>query len=166
MLLFLHKPSYMFKDLIYLDETYMYMTEAHFENVYLKINIWSKSCHVNLTLHFWTTPASRHLLKCTITVNRNQFRNSLLQSLKLQATRGSAQETLAAESSGIGTFLGWGMAAIYLGGRLPQIYLNVIYRIWIFYYVISYLYLNGMFLFSTKILRTLLKIIGHFQNMI
>lgn len=27
--------------------------------------------------------------------------------------------------SWIGTFLGWAMAAIYMGGRLPQIYLNV-----------------------------------------
>jgi hypothetical protein len=25
----------------------------------------------------------------------------------------------------IGTFLGWSMAAIYMGGRLPQICLNV-----------------------------------------
>ncbi|XP_024964124.1 uncharacterized protein LOC112504417 [Cynara cardunculus var. scolymus] len=29
------------------------------------------------------------------------------------------------ESNGIGTFLGWGMAAIYIGGRLPQIFLNI-----------------------------------------
>lgn len=29
------------------------------------------------------------------------------------------------ESIGIGTILGWGMAAIYMGGRLPQIFLNV-----------------------------------------
>ncbi|KAK1408521.1 hypothetical protein QVD17_40366 [Tagetes erecta] len=29
------------------------------------------------------------------------------------------------ESIGIGTFLGWGMAAIYMGGRLPQIFLNI-----------------------------------------
>ncbi|KAF6147770.1 hypothetical protein GIB67_006743, partial [Kingdonia uniflora] len=28
-------------------------------------------------------------------------------------------------NSGIGTFLGWVMAAIYMGGRLPQIYLNI-----------------------------------------
>ncbi|RVW61624.1 putative vacuolar amino acid transporter YPQ1 [Vitis vinifera] len=28
-------------------------------------------------------------------------------------------------NSGIGTFLGWSMAAIYLGGRLPQIILNI-----------------------------------------
>ncbi|KAF9664474.1 hypothetical protein SADUNF_Sadunf16G0022500 [Salix dunnii] len=27
--------------------------------------------------------------------------------------------------SGIGTFLGWSMAAIYMGGRLPQIFLNI-----------------------------------------
>ncbi|CAI9297579.1 unnamed protein product [Lactuca saligna] len=29
------------------------------------------------------------------------------------------------QSIGIGTFLGWGMAAIYMGGRLPQIFLNI-----------------------------------------
>ncbi|XP_076907644.1 vacuolar histidine transporter YPQ3-like [Bidens hawaiensis] len=29
------------------------------------------------------------------------------------------------ESLGIGTYLGWGMAAIYMGGRLPQIFLNI-----------------------------------------
>ncbi|KAI3694458.1 hypothetical protein L1987_77423 [Smallanthus sonchifolius] len=29
------------------------------------------------------------------------------------------------ESLGIGTYLGWGMAAIYMGGRLPQILLNI-----------------------------------------
>lgn len=29
------------------------------------------------------------------------------------------------DSSGIGNLLGWGMAAIYIGGRLPQIFLNV-----------------------------------------
>jgi hypothetical protein len=28
--------------------------------------------------------------------------------------------------SGIGSFLGWAMAVIYMGGRLPQIWLNVI----------------------------------------
>ncbi|RZS27292.1 hypothetical protein BHM03_00060740 [Ensete ventricosum] len=28
-------------------------------------------------------------------------------------------------SSGVGTLLGWAMAAIYMGGRLPQICLNV-----------------------------------------
>ncbi|KAJ6380696.1 hypothetical protein OIU77_029569 [Salix suchowensis] len=29
------------------------------------------------------------------------------------------------DGSGIGTFLGWSMAAIYMGGRLPQICLNI-----------------------------------------
>ncbi|KAJ4970732.1 hypothetical protein NE237_003831 [Protea cynaroides] len=29
------------------------------------------------------------------------------------------------EHSGIGTFLGWAMAAIYMGGRIPQIFLNI-----------------------------------------
>ncbi|KAL3637040.1 hypothetical protein CASFOL_019339 [Castilleja foliolosa] len=37
------------------------------------------------------------------------------------ATIGLAIETL---SAGTGTYLGWGMAAIYMGGRLPQIFLN------------------------------------------
>ncbi|KAL7587255.1 uncharacterized protein LOC111917078 [Lactuca sativa] len=31
----------------------------------------------------------------------------------------------SSQSIGIGTFLGWGMAAIYMGGRLPQIFLNI-----------------------------------------
>ncbi|KAL7097548.1 hypothetical protein ACP275_10G151600 [Erythranthe tilingii] len=43
----------------------------------------------------------------------------------LEATIGSAQETLGSESSRIGSFLGWGMAVIYVGGRLPQICLNI-----------------------------------------
>ncbi|KAM7529925.1 hypothetical protein LguiB_033335 [Lonicera macranthoides] len=34
------------------------------------------------------------------------------------------KENGSMENSGIGTFLGWGMAAIYMGGRLPQICLN------------------------------------------
>ncbi|WOL14706.1 seven transmembrane protein 1-like [Canna indica] len=29
------------------------------------------------------------------------------------------------ESNGVGTLLGWAMAAIYMGGRLPQIWLNI-----------------------------------------
>ncbi|KAI3444218.1 hypothetical protein Pfo_000883 [Paulownia fortunei] len=47
------------------------------------------------------------------------------QLFEAKVTRGSAQENLAVESSGIGSFLGWGMTAIYLGGRLPQICLNI-----------------------------------------
>ncbi|KAL2502094.1 PQ-loop repeat family protein/transmembrane family protein [Forsythia ovata] len=35
------------------------------------------------------------------------------------------KETSVTKSSEIGSFLGWGMAAIYLGGRLPQICLNL-----------------------------------------
>ncbi|KAJ7976484.1 PQ-loop repeat family protein / transmembrane family protein [Quillaja saponaria] len=35
------------------------------------------------------------------------------------------QENSIAGSSGIGSFLGWTMTAIYLGGRLPQIILNI-----------------------------------------
>ncbi|KAL8493495.1 hypothetical protein ACS0TY_024636 [Phlomoides rotata] len=46
------------------------------------------------------------------------------QLLDAKPTRDSAQLTLA-DSSGIGTLLGWGMTAIYLGGRFPQIYLNI-----------------------------------------
>ncbi|PIN06417.1 hypothetical protein CDL12_21025 [Handroanthus impetiginosus] len=42
------------------------------------------------------------------------------QLLHAKATGGSA-----AESSRIGSFLGWGMTVIYLGGRLPQICLNI-----------------------------------------
>ncbi|GFY98101.1 PQ-loop repeat family protein [Actinidia rufa] len=43
----------------------------------------------------------------------------------LQVSSGLLQETAGSGSSGIGTLLGWGMAAIYMGGRLPQICLNV-----------------------------------------
>ncbi|KAK6944515.1 PQ-loop repeat [Dillenia turbinata] len=42
------------------------------------------------------------------------------QILVLEKARGGAGEG----SSGIGTILGWAMAAIYMGGRLPQICLN------------------------------------------
>ncbi|KAL6530641.1 hypothetical protein OROMI_028530 [Orobanche minor] len=41
------------------------------------------------------------------------------QLFEAKATRGSA------EVNGIGSYLGWGMAAIYMGGRLPQICLNI-----------------------------------------
>ncbi|KAI3772721.1 hypothetical protein L6452_03914 [Arctium lappa] len=45
---------------------------------------------------------------------------------KLLQVRGSFLEgNEGMESNGIGTFLGWGMAAIYVGGRLPQIFLNI-----------------------------------------
>ncbi|KAJ0737936.1 hypothetical protein HanPSC8_Chr06g0250221 [Helianthus annuus] len=37
---------------------------------------------------------------------------------------GSLLEGNKGTSTGIGTYLGWGMAAIYMGGRLPQIFLN------------------------------------------
>ncbi|XP_047944324.1 uncharacterized protein LOC125190943 isoform X1 [Salvia hispanica] len=43
----------------------------------------------------------------------------------LEAMGSSAHNNLAAGFSGIGSVLGWGMAAIYMGGRLPQIYLNI-----------------------------------------
>ncbi|KAK2970851.1 hypothetical protein RJ640_016647 [Escallonia rubra] len=43
----------------------------------------------------------------------------------LQVSGSLLQETGNKENGGIGTFLGWGMAAIYMGGRLPQICLNI-----------------------------------------
>ncbi|KAL2502081.1 PQ-loop repeat family protein/transmembrane family protein [Forsythia ovata] len=43
----------------------------------------------------------------------------------LQVTGEFEKETSVTKSSEIGSFLGWGMAAIYLGGRLPQICLNI-----------------------------------------
>ncbi|KAG6641142.1 uncharacterized protein LOC122277267 [Carya illinoinensis] len=47
----------------------------------------------------------------------------------LQASRmvggGQLQEKDFEESLGIGSFLGWGMAVLYMGGRLPQIFLNI-----------------------------------------
>lgn len=36
-------------------------------------------------------------------------------------------ENGASGTSSIGTFFGWAMAVIYLGGRMPQIFLNVSY---------------------------------------
>ncbi|GKD66813.1 PQ-loop repeat family protein, partial [Tanacetum coccineum] len=42
----------------------------------------------------------------------------------LQVTGSLTEGSEGTESSGIGTYLGWGMAAIYMGGRLPQIFLN------------------------------------------
>lgn len=49
----------------------------------------------------------------------------LLISITSMILQASAPETSAAGVSGIGAILGWGMAAIYMGGRLPQIWLNV-----------------------------------------
>lgn len=43
----------------------------------------------------------------------------------LQVSSGLKQENGGLETNGIGTFLGWGMAFIYMGGRLPQICLNI-----------------------------------------
>ncbi|XP_024003861.1 uncharacterized protein LOC18027639 isoform X2 [Eutrema salsugineum] len=43
----------------------------------------------------------------------------------LQVTSGNLAENNGGENSKIGMFLGWAMAAIYLGGRLPQICLNM-----------------------------------------
>ncbi|KAH9737218.1 PQ-loop repeat family protein / transmembrane family protein [Citrus sinensis] len=43
----------------------------------------------------------------------------------LQVSGGLLQESVTGGSSGIGSYLGWAMAAIYMGGRLPQICLNV-----------------------------------------
>lgn len=45
--------------------------------------------------------------------------------LELQVTEKLLQETRSTESASIGSFFGWGMAAIYVGGRFPQIILNV-----------------------------------------
>ncbi|XP_048423913.1 uncharacterized protein LOC103955225 [Pyrus x bretschneideri] len=43
----------------------------------------------------------------------------------LQVNSRLLREMGTKHSSGIGTFLGWGMAVIYIGGRFPQIYLNI-----------------------------------------
>lgn len=43
----------------------------------------------------------------------------------LQVTSSNVAEHSGGESSRIGMFLGWAMAAIYMGGRLPQICLNM-----------------------------------------
>ncbi|XP_020425065.1 uncharacterized protein LOC18770329 isoform X2 [Prunus persica] len=43
----------------------------------------------------------------------------------LQVSRELLQAKGTKDSSRIGNLLGWGMAAIYIGGRLPQIFLNI-----------------------------------------
>ncbi|VVB02931.1 unnamed protein product [Arabis nemorensis] len=43
----------------------------------------------------------------------------------LQVTSGNLKENHGGENSKIGMLLGWAMAAIYMGGRLPQICLNM-----------------------------------------
>ncbi|XP_010251611.1 PREDICTED: probable vacuolar amino acid transporter YPQ1 isoform X2 [Nelumbo nucifera] len=43
----------------------------------------------------------------------------------LQKSSGPLLENHGEGSSSVGTFLGWAMAAIYMGGRLPQIWLNI-----------------------------------------
>ncbi|OMP06508.1 hypothetical protein COLO4_08086 [Corchorus olitorius] len=43
----------------------------------------------------------------------------------LQINAASLGESGSGGGSGVGTFLGWAMAAIYMGGRLPQICLNI-----------------------------------------
>lgn len=44
---------------------------------------------------------------------------------QLQVSGSLSEGSEGVESNGIGNFLGWGMAAIYMGARLPQIFLNV-----------------------------------------
>ncbi|KAL4571774.1 hypothetical protein LXL04_018539 [Taraxacum kok-saghyz] len=47
------------------------------------------------------------------------------EGIVIQVGRKLLQVNDGSGSIGIGTFLGWGMAAIYMGGRLPQIFLNI-----------------------------------------
>jgi len=50
------------------------------------------------------------------------------QSLQqLQVSGDQLMENDASGTSSIGTYLGWAMTFIYLGGRMPQIFLNVSY---------------------------------------
>lgn len=43
----------------------------------------------------------------------------------LQVNDKQPTTSISGSYSGIGTYMGWGMAAIYVGGRLPQICLNI-----------------------------------------
>jgi hypothetical protein len=52
---------------------------------------------------------------------------------EFQVSSGLLQEKGIKGSSLIGHFLGWGMAAIYIGGRFPQIFLNVSFTIEVAY---------------------------------
>ncbi|KAL4583498.1 hypothetical protein LXL04_008072 [Taraxacum kok-saghyz] len=47
------------------------------------------------------------------------------EGIVIQVGRKLLQVNEGSGSIGIGTFLGWGMAAIYMGGRFPQIFLNI-----------------------------------------
>ncbi|KAJ0566909.1 hypothetical protein HanIR_Chr06g0278831 [Helianthus annuus] len=79
--------------------------------------------------------ATIFLCICNLQLERNSYLN--LDSVKshngavmhvgrrLLQVSGSLLEGNKGTSIGIGTYLGWGMAAIYMGGRLPQIFLNI-----------------------------------------
>lgn len=65
-----------------------------------------------------------------ISISTDLFNNFLFE---FQASSGLFQEKGIKGSSLIGHFLGWGMAAIYIGGRIPQIFLNVSFPIEVAY---------------------------------
>lgn len=65
-----------------------------------------------------------------ISISTDLFNNFLFE---FQASSGLFQEKGIKGSSLIGHFLGWGMAAIYIGGRIPQIFLNVSFTIEVAY---------------------------------
>lgn len=51
--------------------------------------------------------------------------------LKLQVSGDQLLENGASGNSSIGTFLGWAMTFLYLSGRMPQIWLNVSFIIYL-----------------------------------
>ncbi|XP_076946612.1 vacuolar histidine transporter YPQ3-like [Bidens hawaiensis] len=101
-------------------------------------NVSRQSSTVSETKNMLCVVFSLTMFLCTynLTLERNSYLNSdsvnshngiVLQVGRklLQASGSLVEGSDGIESIGIGTFLGWGMAAIYMGGRLPQILLNI-----------------------------------------
>ncbi|KAK6137002.1 hypothetical protein DH2020_029254 [Rehmannia glutinosa] len=109
--------------------------ERHFSKSHCSVNLSSDLVFFD-TLVFQVSLMTFFLGSCNQKLAESRKNNTTFKSSTggivlrvgrrlFAATRGSVQDTVAAESNGIGTNLGWGMAAIYMGGRLPQICLNI-----------------------------------------
>ncbi|KAL4563190.1 hypothetical protein LXL04_021071 [Taraxacum kok-saghyz] len=66
------------------------------------------------------------LYASNLKLEENSYLDSIPnEGIVIQVGRKLLQVNEGSGSIGIGTFLGWGMAAIYMGGRFPQIFLNI-----------------------------------------
>ncbi|XP_039155203.1 probable vacuolar amino acid transporter YPQ1 [Eucalyptus grandis] len=83
-------------------------------------------CLVSLVMFFGTFNLPKPVKDRASSVSRKHSGRIMQVGRKLlQVNDGMLQENGFAGNSGVGTFLGWAMAAIYMGGRLPQICLNI-----------------------------------------